>query len=56
VFKLDLECGRFFTLDNKELSYLKNQEPRNALVFNGGSAEEYVIRTLDIGHEARCDY
>jgi len=54
VFKLDLECGRFFTLDNKELSYLKNQEPRNALVFSGASAEEYIIKTLDV--EAWCDY
>ena len=56
VFKLDLECGKFFTLDNKELSYLKNQEPRNALVFNGASAEEYIIKTLDVEPKAWCDY
>jgi len=52
VFKLDLECGKFFTLDKKELSYLKNQEPRNALIFNGASAEEYIIKTLDVELEA----
>ncbi|GAI74571.1 unnamed protein product, partial [marine sediment metagenome] len=48
VFKLDLECGRLLTLDEKELSYLKNQEQRRALVFNGASSEEYIIKTLDI--------
>jgi len=52
VFKLDLECGKFFTLDKKELSYLKNQEPRNALIFNGASAEEYIIKTLNVELEA----
>jgi hypothetical protein len=48
VFKLDLECGKLFTLDKNELSYLKNQGPRNALIFNGASAEEYIIKTLFI--------
>lgn len=48
VFKLDLECGKFLTLDEKELNYLKNQEQRRALVFNGASAEEYIIKTLDV--------
>lgn len=56
VFKLDLECGKFFTLDKRELSYLKNQEPRRALVFNGASAEEYIIRTLNVEIEAGGDY
>jgi len=46
VFKLDLECGKLLTLDEKELNYLKNQEQRRALVFNGASAEEYIIKTL----------
>ena len=48
VFKLDLECGKLLTQDMKELSYLKNQEKRRALVFNGASAEEYIIETLDV--------
>lgn len=48
VFKLDLECGKFLMLDEKELNYLKNQEQRRALVFNGASAEEYIIKTLDV--------
>jgi hypothetical protein len=48
VFKLDLECGKSFTLDEKELNYLKNQETRTALVFNGATSEEYIIKTLDI--------
>ena len=52
VFKLDIECGKFLTQDKKELSYLNNQEPRIALVFNGASAEEYLIKTLDIELEA----
>jgi len=56
VFKLDLECGKFFTLDKKELNYLKNQEPRNALIFNGASAEEYIIKTLYVETEAGSDY
>jgi hypothetical protein len=48
VFKLDLECGKLLTLDQKELNYLKNQEKRRALVFNGATSEEYIIKTLDI--------
>jgi len=48
VFKLDLECGKLLTQDIKELSYLKNQEKRRALVFNGASAEEYIIQTLNV--------
>jgi len=48
VFKLDLECGKLLTQDMKELSYLKNQQKRRALVFNGASAEEYIIKTLDV--------
>jgi len=51
VFKLDLECGKSLTLDEKELSYLKNQETRTALVFNGATSEEYIIKTLDIDPE-----
>ncbi|MFX1365139.1 MAG: helicase HerA domain-containing protein [Promethearchaeota archaeon] len=47
VFRLDLECGKRFTLDPKELNYLKNQENRNALFFNGATGEEFIIKTLN---------
>ncbi|MFX1364663.1 MAG: hypothetical protein ACFFCE_12815 [Promethearchaeota archaeon] len=35
AFPLDLDCGKQFTLDPEELNYLKNQEHRNVLFFNG---------------------
>ena len=47
VFRLDLECGKRFTLDAKELNYLKNQENRNATFFNGATGEEFIIKTLN---------
>ena len=47
VFRLDLECGKRFTLDPKELNYLKNQENRNATFFNGATGEEFIIKTLN---------
>jgi hypothetical protein len=56
IFKLDLECGKSFTLDEKELNYIKNQESRRALVFNGASSEEYIIQTLDLDLETGADY
>lgn len=47
VFRLDLECGKLFTLDPNELNYIKNQENRYALFFNGVTGEEFIFKTLN---------
>lgn len=47
IFRLDLECGRCFTLDEKELNYLKNQENQQALFFNGATAEEFIFKVRE---------
>ena len=46
VFRLDLESGKCFTPDQKELKYIKNQEHRHAVFFNGTTGEEFIIKTL----------
>jgi len=46
VFRLDLESGKCFTPDQKELKYIKNQEHRHAVFFNGATGEEFIIKTL----------
>ena len=46
VFRLDLESGKCFTPDQKELKYIKNQVHRHAIFFNGATGEEFIIKTL----------
>ena len=38
------------------IDYLKNQETRRTLVFNGATSEEYIIKTLDVDLEAGDEY
>ena len=47
VFGLGIESGKRFTPDIKELKYIKNQENRHAIFFNGATGEEFIIKTLD---------